>query len=213
MPHSHTRPTRTDTSALLKSWTLVCTSRAKREPVSLGTTPLWSFTPKDLKISQLFTELETLSESTDPPSDSTTDRGNSTPACSTTAHGLCSPLTRNHLCKKSGALTLQSTSRALLSLSPENTIPLRSKKLHSFKTWESGLTNILANTTLSPTTCTLLWTKLRPKRLTSMWSPRSSRSLRWTSTPTSWSSRTSQVRHGSACLLSWSSLTSDKLTS
>lgn len=166
MPLSLTRPTKTDTSALLRSLILLSTSRTKRE-LEMPATMLPSFcTPRDSKISPSSTESETSSESTELLSDSTMALDSSTLTCSTTPHGLFSLLTRNPLSKKSEVKMQEMNSH--LSLTQESISLSKRVKLPSSRTLENGLSNTLLNTMSSLKTCLCLSTRPRHKRETSM---------------------------------------------
>lgn len=144
MQLSHTRPTKTDTSAHSKSLTHLYTSRVKRELVMPATMqPLYCML-RDLKIYPSSTESETSLEFTEPLLDSTMDKDNSTQTFSITAHGLYSQLTRSQPSKKSEVKMLEAT--LLPSLSQVNTTPLKKPRLHLFKTSENGLNNTSLNT-------------------------------------------------------------------
>lgn len=156
------KQTKTDISAHSRSLIPVSILKVKREPEIQVIMPLLFSMPKDSKIYQLFTESEILLEFTELPWDYITTKDNSMLTFSTTLHGLCSQQTRNQPCKK--LETKMQETRTHPSHSQESTTLLRSTKLPSSQTLESGLSNISHNTTWSHQTCLSPWTKLQHKK-------------------------------------------------
>jgi len=193
MPLSLIRQTRRDISVPSKSLILVSMLRIKKE-VIVTTLPSFSM-PRDLKTYPSSTELEISSECTEQHSDYTINLDNSMLACFITVHGLCSQVTRNLLSKKSEVRPLVPM-KIPHSHFRENTIPSRSMKLHYYKILENGLPNIWVNTTSLPMTWLLLWTRLKPRKKISMWSARSYKSSRWTSTQMNSSLKIFLAKHG-----------------
>lgn len=197
---SHTRPTKIDISAHLKSLTHLFILRKKRELVMPAIMLPSSCTQRDSKISPLFTDLEISSEFTEPLLDFTMVKDNSMPTFSTTVHGLSSQLIRNHHSKKSVDKTFKAIS--FHSVTQVNTSPLRRVKLPPFKTLESGLNNISHNTTLSQTICLYHSTRLKHKREISTLLPRFSKFSSLTNTPMNLSLRMLQVKFSTLLPLS-----------
>lgn len=172
MLHSHTNQTKTSTFVHSKSLIPVNTPRVLRELVREMTTPLSFFTPRDLKISPLFQELETSLESTELPWESTNIKDSSTQACSSTVHGHCSQLTKNLLLKRLEKLKEVKVKTFLIN-SQENIIVLRNKKALYCQISENGLNNISLHKMSSPLTCMSLLTKHHQRKVISMFWPRS----------------------------------------
>ena len=153
MPLSLTRPTKRDTSVLLRLLTPVFTSRARRATETQVTTQPSFCMPRDSKISLSSKDSEISLEFIELPSDSTTIKDSSTLISSTTAHGPSSPLTEDQLSKKSKTKTQSVSSPP--SLTQASTSPSKRTKVLMFKTLESGPNSTSLSTMSSPTTSIL----------------------------------------------------------
>ena len=204
---SPTKPRMDFTFATSKLLTPVFTLRTKREPVMQAITlPLPSL-QKHLKISPLFTESEMWLEFTELNSESTISKDSSMLMSTTIAHGVSSLLISNQHSKKLEDRSLRT--KMLLSLILARSLPSTRMKQLSSATSRSGLTNTLVNTMSLHLICTLLWTRFLTSLKISMSLPRSSKSLKWTSTQTNLRSETKADKPGSFLPSNSSSLISE----